>query len=78
MEGYGSPPDLDSRKSDATSTRACFTYYSSTATLRNHLLGRSSVSGLIDRSNKYLVTLIDRCSFLCVSGQRGTMAKSMY
>ena len=27
----------------------------------------------------YLVTLTDRrCSFLCVSGQRGTMAKSMY
>ena len=22
----------------------------------------------------YLVTLIDRCSFLCVSGQRGTIA----
>ena len=26
----------------------------------------------------YLVTLTDRCSFLCVSGQRGTIAKSMY
>ena len=26
----------------------------------------------------YLVTLIDRCSFLCVSGQRGTIAKSMH
>ena len=26
----------------------------------------------------YLVTLTDRCSFLCVSGQRGTLAKSMY
>ena len=25
-----------------------------------------------------LVTLTDRCSFLCVSGQRGTIAKSMY
>ena len=24
------------------------------------------------------VTLIDRCSFLCVSGQRGTIAKSMH
>ena len=24
----------------------------------------------------YLVTLTDRCSFLCVSGQRGTIAKS--
>ena len=23
-------------------------------------------------------TLIDRCSFLCVSGQRGTIAKSMH
>ena len=26
----------------------------------------------------YLVTLIDRCSFLCVSGQRWTIAKSMH
>ena len=26
----------------------------------------------------YLVTLTDRCSFLCVSGQRGTISKSMY
>ena len=26
----------------------------------------------------YLVTLTDRCSFLCVSGQRGTIAKSMH
>ena len=26
----------------------------------------------------YLVTLTDRCPFLCVSGQRGTIAKSMY
>ena len=26
----------------------------------------------------YLVILTDRCSFLCISGQRGTTAKSMY
>ena len=26
----------------------------------------------------YLVTLTDICSFLCVSGQRGTIAKSMH
>ena len=26
----------------------------------------------------YFVTLIDRCSFLCVPGQRGTIAKSMH
>ena len=26
----------------------------------------------------YLVTLTDRYSFLCVSGQRGTIAKCMY
>ena len=26
----------------------------------------------------YLITLTDRCSFLCVSGQRGTIAKSMH
>ena len=29
-------------------------------------------------SEAYFVTLIDRCSFLCVSGQRGTMAKSIH
>ena len=26
----------------------------------------------------YFITLTDRCFFLCVSGQRGTMATSMY
>ena len=26
----------------------------------------------------YLVTLTDRCFFLCVPGQRGIIAKSMY
>ena len=26
----------------------------------------------------YLITLTDRCSFLCVSGQRRTIAKSMH
>ena len=26
----------------------------------------------------YFVTLIDRCSFICVSSQRGTIAKSMH
>ena len=29
-------------------------------------------------SEAYLVTLTDRCSFLCVSGQRETIAKSMH
>ena len=29
-------------------------------------------------SEAYFVTLIDRCSFLCVSGQRGTIAKFMH
>ena len=29
-------------------------------------------------SEAYFVTLIDRCSFLCVSGQRGAIAKSMH
>ena len=29
-------------------------------------------------SEAYFVTLIDICSFLCVSGQRGTIAKSMH
>ena len=29
-------------------------------------------------SEAYLVTLTERCSFLCVSGQRGTIAKSMH
>ena len=29
-------------------------------------------------SETYFVTLIDRCSFLCVSGQRGTKAKPMH
>ena len=29
-------------------------------------------------SEAYLVTLTDRCSFLCASGQRGAIAKAMY
>ena len=29
-------------------------------------------------SEVFLVTLTDRCSFPCVSGQRGTIAKSMH
>ena len=29
-------------------------------------------------SEAYFVTFIDRCSFLCVSGRRGTIAKSMH
>ena len=29
-------------------------------------------------SEAYLVTLTDRCSFHCVSGQCGTIAKSMH
>ena len=29
-------------------------------------------------SEAYLVTLTHKCSFLCVSGQRGTIAKSMH
>ena len=29
-------------------------------------------------SEAYLVTLTDRCSFLCGSGQRGTIARSMH
>ena len=29
-------------------------------------------------SEAYFVTLIDICYFLCVSGQRGTIAKSMH
>ena len=29
-------------------------------------------------SEVYFVTLIDRCSFLCVFGQRGTIAKFMH
>ena len=42
-------------------------------------LWESIVWGITRRvCETYLVTLTDRCSFLCVSGQRGTIAKSMY
>ena len=37
-----------------------------------------SYGRLHEWSEAYFVTLIDRCSFLCVSGQRGTIAKSMH
>ena len=37
-----------------------------------------SYGRLHEWSEAYFVTLIDRCSFLYVSGQRGTIAKSMH
>ena len=37
-----------------------------------------SYGGLHEWSEAYFVILIDRCSFLCVSGQHGTIAKSMH
>ena len=37
-----------------------------------------SYGRLHEWSDAYFVTLIDICSFLCVSGQRGTIAKSMH
>ena len=40
--------------------------------------GGESYRRLHEWSEAYFVTLIDRCSFLCVSGQRGTIAKSMH
>ena len=36
------------------------------------------MGGYTRRPEAYLVTSTDRCSFLCVSGQRGTIAKSMH
>ena len=36
------------------------------------------MGGYTSWSEAYFVNLIDRCSFLCVSGQRGTIAKSMH
>ena len=41
-------------------------------------LSEESYGRLHEWSEAYFVTLIDRCSFLCVSGQRGTIAKSMH
>ena len=40
------------------------------------ILGGESYGRLYEWSEAYFVTLIDRCSFICVSGQRGTIAKS--
>ena len=36
------------------------------------------MGGYTSWSEAYFITLIDICSFLCVSGQRGTIAKSMH
>ena len=41
------------------------------------LLFQQSYGRLHEWSEAYFVTLIARCSFLCVSGQRGAIAKSM-
>ena len=40
--------------------------------------GQDWMGGYTRWPEAYLVTLADRCSFLCVSGQRGTIAKSMH
>ena len=40
--------------------------------------GGESYGWLHEWSEAYFVILIGRCSFLCVSGQRGTIAKSMH
>ena len=40
--------------------------------------GGNRMGGYTSWFEAYFVTLIDRCSFLCVSGQRGTIAKSMH
>ena len=42
------------------------------------ILGGESYGRLHEWSEAYFVILIDRCSFLRVSGQRGTIAKSMH
>ena len=40
--------------------------------------GQDRMGGYTRWPEAYLVTSTDRCSFLCVSGQRGTIAKSMH
>ena len=40
--------------------------------------GGETYGWLHEWSEAYFVTLIDRCYFFCVSGQRGTIAKSMH
>ena len=40
--------------------------------------GGESYGWLHEWSEAYFVNLIDICSFLCVSSQRGTIAKSMH
>ena len=40
--------------------------------------GQDRMRGYTRWLEAYLITLTDRCSFLCVSGQRGTIAKSMH
>ena len=40
--------------------------------------GQDRMRGYTRWLEAYLITLTDICSFLCVSGQRGTIAKSMH
>ena len=40
--------------------------------------GQDCMGGYTRWPEAYLVTLADRCYFLCVSGQRGTIAKSTH
>ena len=40
--------------------------------------GQDRMGGYTRWYEAYLIPLTDRCSFLCVSGQRGTIAKSMH
>ena len=42
------------------------------------LWGGNRMGGYTSWFEAYFVTLIDRCSFLCGPGQRGTIAKSIH
>ena len=58
---------------DSSEQKTCWMDMLELKTLLEESYGR-----LHEWSEAYFVTLIDRCSFLCVSGQRGTIAKSMH
>ena len=71
MEGGG-------RCQQTTSGKSSFLGLATNALNVRNNIWEESYGRLNEWSEAYFVTLIDRCSFLCVFGQRGTIAKSMH
>ena len=74
---YVQKPDVQNKWDDNTHTYTLSLYCTCPlATVSSSFFGLAT--NTLNMRNNNNNTLTDRCSFLCVSGQRGTIAKSMH